>query len=229
MLGQATFAPALTPAYGTPRSRTASRIGSIRPRSCNSRTRVLEACRILKAEFGSGFHLHMYTSIPFKAEWAAEFAEAGLDEIRFHFLDLKSEKYADTMAACVESGMLTGVEIPCEPDKSHELMVLLETLRGMPVQFLNLNEFAFTWRRSPVQFWPSPPPRIVVVDRIDQSESRRELAPILNRFEPASMIEGSWRWTRLVRRLTSLTVLMPPESFTPRLSQKVPYFGPSTE
>ena len=79
-------------------------------------------------------------------------------------------------------------------------------------------DVALTWQRSPVQFWPSPPPRIVVVDRIDQSESRRELAPILNRFEPASMIEGSWRWTRLVRRLTSSTVLMPPESFTPRLS-----------
>ena len=109
-----------------------------------ARDRVLEACRILKAEFGSGFHLHMYTSIPFKVEWAAEFAEAGLDEIRFHFLDLKSEKYADTMDACVESGMLTGVEIPCEPDKSHELMTLLETLRGMSVQFLNLNELEIT-------------------------------------------------------------------------------------
>ena len=32
--------------------------------------RVLEACKILKNEFGDDFHLHMYTSIPFKAEWA---------------------------------------------------------------------------------------------------------------------------------------------------------------
>ena len=109
-----------------------------------ARERVLEACKILKNEFGDDFHLHMYTSIPFKAEWAKDFAEAGLDEIRFHFLDLESEKYAETMAACVESGMLTGVEIPCEPDKENELMDLLETMRDMPVQFLNLNELEIT-------------------------------------------------------------------------------------
>ena len=109
-----------------------------------ARERVLEACKILKNEFGDNFHLHMYTSIPFKAEWAKDFAEAGLDEIRFHFLDLESEKYTETMAACVESGMLTGVEIPCEPDKENELMDLLETMRDMPVQFLNLNELEIT-------------------------------------------------------------------------------------
>tara|TARA_Y100000768_G_scaffold354841_1_gene308088 strand:- start:154 stop:1296 length:1143 start_codon:yes stop_codon:yes gene_type:complete len=109
-----------------------------------ARDRVLEACKILKNEFGNDFHLHMYTSIPFKAEWANDFAEAGLDEIRFHFLDMESEKYTQTMAACVESGMLTGVEIPCEPDKEDELMELLETMRDMPVQFLNLNELEIT-------------------------------------------------------------------------------------
>ncbi|MGB1459561.1 MAG: radical SAM protein [Candidatus Thalassarchaeaceae archaeon] len=109
-----------------------------------ARERVLQACKILKNEFGDDFHLHMYTSIPFKAEWARDFAEAGLDEIRFHFLDLESEKYTETMSACVESGMLTGVEIPCEPDKENELMQLLETMRDMPVQFLNLNELEIT-------------------------------------------------------------------------------------
>ena len=109
-----------------------------------ARDRVFEACKILKNEFGDDFHLHMYTSIPFKAEWANDFAEAGLDEIRFHFLDMESEKYTQTMAACVESGMLTGVEIPCEPDKEDELMELLETMRDMPVQFLNLNELEIT-------------------------------------------------------------------------------------
>ena len=109
-----------------------------------ARDRVLEACKILKNEFGNDFHLHMYTSIPFKAEWANDFAEAGLDEIRFHFLDMESQKYTQTMAACVESGMLTGVEIPCEPDKENELMELLETMRDMPVEFLNLNELEIT-------------------------------------------------------------------------------------
>jgi pyruvate formate-lyase activating enzyme-like uncharacterized protein len=109
-----------------------------------ARERVLEGVKILKAEFGPEYHLHMYTSIPFKPEWAKDFAEAGLDEIRFHFLDLESEKYRKTITACKNSGMLTGVELPCEPDKEEELMQLLETMRGMDVQFLNLNELEIT-------------------------------------------------------------------------------------
>jgi hypothetical protein len=109
-----------------------------------ARERVLEACRILKSEFGTGFHLHMYTSIPFRTEWASEFAEAGLDEIRFHFLDLDESKYHETMQACLDAGMLTGVELPCEPDKEEQLLQLLETMRDMPVQFLNLNELEIT-------------------------------------------------------------------------------------
>jgi len=108
------------------------------------RERVLEACRVLKSEFGADFHLHMYTSIPFRTEWASEFAEAGLDEIRFHFLDLDENKYRETMQACLDAGMLTGVELPCEPDKEEQLLQLLEKMRKMPVQFLNLNELEIT-------------------------------------------------------------------------------------
>ncbi len=109
-----------------------------------ARERTLEGLRRLKAEFGSSFHLHMYTSIPFRTELAAEFAEAGLDEIRFHFLDLEAEQYRETIAACSAAGILTGVELPCEPDKESELLELLEALRGYDVDFLNLNELEIT-------------------------------------------------------------------------------------
>ena len=109
-----------------------------------ARERTLEGIRRLKAEFGTQFHLHMYTSIPFRPEWASEFAEAGLDEIRFHFLDLAAEEYRETIAACSESGILTGVELPCEPDKESELLELLDALRGYDIDFLNLNELEIT-------------------------------------------------------------------------------------
>jgi len=109
-----------------------------------ARERTLEGIRRLKAEFGPDFHLHMYTSIPFRPEWAAEFAEAGLDEIRFHFLDLEAEQYRETIAACSAASILTGVELPCEPDKESELLELLEALRGYDVDFLNLNELEIT-------------------------------------------------------------------------------------
>jgi pyruvate formate-lyase activating enzyme-like uncharacterized protein len=109
-----------------------------------ARERTLEGIARLKAEFGPGFHLHMYTSIPFRPEGAAEFAEAGLDEIRFHLLDLETERYRETIAACSRAGILTGVEIPCEPDKEEDLLELLETLRDLEVSFLNLNELEIT-------------------------------------------------------------------------------------
>ena len=109
-----------------------------------ARERTLEGIARLKAEFGPGFHLHMYTSIPFRPEWASEFAEVGLDEIRFHLLDLETERYRETIAACSEAGILTGVEIPCEPDREGDLLELLETLRDLEVSFLNLNELEIT-------------------------------------------------------------------------------------
>ena len=109
-----------------------------------AKERTLEGISRLKEEFGSGFHLHMYTSIPFKPEVARDFAEAGLDEIRFHLLGLDAERYRSSISACADAGILTGVEIPCEPDKRDELLSLLDVLRGLDISFLNLNELEIT-------------------------------------------------------------------------------------
>lgn len=108
------------------------------------REHTLEGIRRLRQEFGPSFHMHMYTSIPFKPEYAREFAEAGLDEIRFHLLDLDAKKYDSVISACVAQGIQTGIEIPCEPDQENELMSALEDMRGMDIQFLNLNELEIT-------------------------------------------------------------------------------------
>ena len=109
-----------------------------------ARERTLQGISRLKEEFGPGFHIHMYTSIPFREEWATDFAESGLDEIRFHFLDLDAEKYRDTISACSKAGIITGVEIPCEPDREDDLLILLEELREFDISFLNVNELGIT-------------------------------------------------------------------------------------
>ena len=109
-----------------------------------ARERTLQGISRLKEEFGPGFHIHMYTSIPFREEWAADFAESGLDEIRFHFLDLDAEKYRGTISACSKAGIITGVEIPCEPDREDDLLILLEELREFDISFLNVNELEIT-------------------------------------------------------------------------------------
>ena len=108
------------------------------------REHTLEGIRRLRQEFGPSFHMHMYTSIPFKPEYAREFAEAGLDEIRFHLLDLDAKKYSTVISACSAQGIETGIEIPCEPDQEKELMDALEEMRDMDIQFLNLNELEIT-------------------------------------------------------------------------------------
>ena len=109
-----------------------------------AKERTLEGISRLKEEFGPGFHLHMYTSIPFKPEVARDFADAGLDEIRFHLLGLDAERYRVSISACADAGILTGVEIPCEPDKREELLSLLDDLRGLDISFLNINELEIT-------------------------------------------------------------------------------------
>jgi len=106
--------------------------------------KTLEAVRQLKAAFGSEHHVHVYTSIPFDPARAADFATAGLDELRFHLLDGTTAKYRATMEACADPGITVGVELPCEPDKEAELFLLLDDLATVPVSFLNLNELEIT-------------------------------------------------------------------------------------
>ena len=106
--------------------------------------KTIDAIKILKKEMGAGHHIHCYTSIPVGAEKAKELAMAGLDEIRFHLLDLTIDRYLETIESGVEHGMEVGVELPVEPDKEPQLFALLEQLENSPVSFLNLNELEIT-------------------------------------------------------------------------------------
>ena len=104
----------------------------------------LEAIRQLKSAFGPEHHIHLYTSIPFNPVNCARFADAGLDEIRFHLLDGSLQRYREVIDECHRMGINVGVELPCEPDKADSLFDLLEEMDGSNVQFLNLNELEIT-------------------------------------------------------------------------------------
>ena len=106
--------------------------------------KTIEAILILKKEMGNGHHIHCYTSIPIGAEKAKQLAIAGLDEIRFHLLDLTIDRYLESIESGVEHGMEVGIELPVEPDKESQLFALLEQLENSPVSFLNLNELEIT-------------------------------------------------------------------------------------
>ena len=106
--------------------------------------KTVEAVIALKAAFGVEHHIHCYTSIPIKPEQAKELGEAGLDELRFHLLDLTLDRYRDSVNAASEAGICVGIELPAEPDKKEKLQSLLLQLHDSPVEFLNLNELEIT-------------------------------------------------------------------------------------
>ena len=106
--------------------------------------KTVDAIKALKRAFGEEHHIHCYTSIPIKPEQAKELGEAGLDELRFHLLDLSLERYQESVNAASEAGIFVGVELPAEPDKEDKLMTLLDQLNDSEVEFLNLNELEIT-------------------------------------------------------------------------------------
>ena len=106
--------------------------------------KTLEAVKALKEAFGPEHHIHCYTSIPIKPEQAVALGEAGLDELRFHLLDLTLDRYMESVEAASNSGICVGVELPAEPDKAEKLHALLGQLHDSPVEFLNLNELEIT-------------------------------------------------------------------------------------
>lgn len=101
--------------------------------------RTLEYIRVLKKTFGSGFHLHLYTSLNLVTETTlATLYEAGLDEIRFHF-DFDDERFWKNIILAKKFSWKVGAEIPCIPTKIEEMKKVANVISGH-VDFLNLNE-----------------------------------------------------------------------------------------
>lgn len=112
--------------------------------------RVEHFVRLLKAEFGSGHHLHLYTHEP-NAEKLERLARAGLDEVRLHIphylwgpLVRDGGAYRTVLETAPSWGLRRGVEVPVLPEKEAELRRLLGALDRIGVDFVNLNELEFS-------------------------------------------------------------------------------------
>ncbi len=104
--------------------------------------RVIDVIRSLKDNMGWRFHIHLYTTgrqasvEVLRALWLS-----GLDEIRFHPVDLRFLKSVER--AVKYTGMVVGIEIPIAPGLEEWAMkVILEASR-IGVSFVNLNEMEF--------------------------------------------------------------------------------------
>ncbi|MEM5804755.1 MAG: radical SAM protein [Candidatus Aenigmatarchaeota archaeon] len=103
--------------------------------------RVCDYIRLLKKEFGKGFHIHMYTNGTLATDDVLrKLNEAGLDELRIH-LDRTAVERALKLA-----GWKVGMEVPCIPGKEKELCGLVDFLAATGAHFLNLNELEFSER-----------------------------------------------------------------------------------
>ena len=83
--------------------------------------RTREYITILKKEFGSSFHIHLYTSGLVHPNHISDLIKAGLDEIRFHpppstWNTLSSSPIVQTIYQSVKSTIDVALEIPVLPN-----------------------------------------------------------------------------------------------------------------
>ncbi|MHA1794290.1 MAG: radical SAM protein [Promethearchaeota archaeon] len=108
---------------------------------------VLHYTMILKENYSSKFHLHLYTTgLEATREKLRELGKAGLDEIRFHPPDDHLTIIIDALDYITK----VGVEIPIIPSDEYFMRVIniIKNLEKMNAHFLNLNEFEFSETNS---------------------------------------------------------------------------------
>ncbi|MHA1115325.1 MAG: radical SAM protein [Candidatus Heimdallarchaeaceae archaeon] len=106
--------------------------------------RTLNYIQRLKEEFGKEFHIHLYTARAIPNEELEMLYSVGLDEIRFHFPQLKkSEEIEKSIKEAAKHSWKVGIEIPAIPGKNLEIEHIVEFAIKNKLDFVNLNEFEF--------------------------------------------------------------------------------------
>lgn len=110
--------------------------------------RTCHFIRLLKREFGPGFHTHLYT-MSTDADKIHMLAAAGLDELRFHvppglWARASTSTYVAASRLARALGMTVGLEIPLLPEREADLLKLLEWAESEHLAFVNLNELEFS-------------------------------------------------------------------------------------
>lgn len=106
--------------------------------------RTLGLIHLLKDRFGSGHHIHLYTST-MDPEKVAQLIEAGLDEIRFHPpVAIWNSMSGTPMKEIAAMDIDVGFEVPALPDHASELSSLMDFAESIGIGFVNLNELEFS-------------------------------------------------------------------------------------
>ncbi|MBN2603941.1 MAG: radical SAM protein [Candidatus Thermoplasmatota archaeon] len=115
--------------------------------------RTAKFIKLLKEEFGTSFHIHLYTSGIKNGDHVNDLVSAGLDEIRFHpppILWDKMEKNPITayIKDAVKTGIDVAIEIPSIPNMENQIIKLIHWADGNDLKWINLNELEFSEKNA---------------------------------------------------------------------------------
>ncbi|MEK6976086.1 MAG: radical SAM protein [Candidatus Thermoplasmatota archaeon] len=150
--------------------------------------RVVEAIKVLKAEFGPHFHTHLYTSCAFDTKWIAKLKEAGLDEIRFHpdvrdYGKMEQSWHHAAIAEALRVGLTTTIEIPCVPGKGDDIVAMAHYLDKAGAHGLNMNELEFS------------DPNIANLKRFGYKPANDETQSVAGSRDTALAVLDAWKKT----------------------------------
>jgi uncharacterized protein len=107
--------------------------------------RTIHYIVLLKKEFGSGHHIHLYTSTVDRDKFRA-LVKAGLDELRIH-PQVETWDRLDSLGiteAIEGLGIPVGFEVPAIPGEERGLECLIDFAEQNDLAFVNLNELEFS-------------------------------------------------------------------------------------
>lgn len=104
---------------------------------------------LLKDNFGSDFHIHLYTSGLKNCEHIGGLVSAGLDEIRFHpppghWGDMKTSAIGNSIINTLKNDVDVAIEIPAIPGLENEISSLISWANTIGIKWVNLNELEFS-------------------------------------------------------------------------------------
>jgi pyruvate formate-lyase activating enzyme-like uncharacterized protein len=115
--------------------------------------RTCDYITVLKNEFGSSFHIHLYTSGLVHPNHFSDLINTGLDEIRFHpppstWKNISSNPLVRNISQSLNTTLDVALEIPALPHKEKDIISVIKWADANNIQYINLNELEFSERNA---------------------------------------------------------------------------------
>ena len=111
--------------------------------------RTKKYIEFLKENFGSKFHIHLYTSGLKNSEYINDLVSAGLNEIRFHpkpsyWKNMEKNPIKNAIIKTIKTEADVAIEIPVIPNMEKQIIKLAKWSDKKNINWINLNELEFS-------------------------------------------------------------------------------------